>query len=176
MLEDLVTSGILFSVAGHVYVSLNWGTRKITDLILYRLPAVMSSLCFHIANISRGGPQVRPISEHRARFCLLILKDLQASWPVIASVYPFFTSMLRRHSGASFSECEKSELGSSQPIQRSGDTEPSNEDVARTQEGDAWVYERFLHDENSAVINSGFPFSYLFEDVFLTPPLHDSTP
>ncbi|OJJ42659.1 hypothetical protein ASPZODRAFT_20186 [Penicilliopsis zonata CBS 506.65] len=66
MLEDLVTGGILFSVAGHV------------------LPAVMSSLCFHIANISRG-QQIRPIAEHRARFCLHILKDLQASWPIIAS-------------------------------------------------------------------------------------------
>lgn len=143
---------------------------------LHRLPAVMSSLCFHIANISRGGPQVRPISEHRARFCLLILKDLRASWPVIASVYPFFTSMFRRHAGVSFSECEKSELGCSQPIQRSGDTEISSEYVSRTQETDAWVCERFLHDENSAVVNSGFPFSYLFEDVFLTPPLNESTP
>ncbi|KAH8690573.1 fungal-specific transcription factor domain-containing protein [Talaromyces proteolyticus] len=158
MLEDLVTSGTLFSVAGHV------------------LPAVMSSLCFHIANISRGDPQVRSSSEHRARFCLLILKDLQASWPIIASVYPFFTSIFRRQSGLSFSECEKSESVCSQPIQRIDDTGCCSEDVVHTAEAGAWMYERFLHDENSAVINSAFPFTSLFEDVFLTTPLNDSTP
>lgn len=138
----------------------------------------MASLCFHIANISRGDPQIRPISEHRARFCMRILKDLQASWPIIASVYPFFAALFRRHSGLSISEFEKSELGGSQPVQPTDDTEPCSSedaDVHNTAEGGAWVYERFLHDDNSAVVNSAFPFSYLFEDVFLTPPLNNST-
>lgn len=149
---------------------------KAADCFLYRLPSVMASLCFHIANISKGDPQIRSISKHRARFCMRILKDLQASWPIIASVYPFFASLYRRHSGMSVSEFEKSEMGGSQPVQRTDNTaEPCSEDTVNTAEEGAWVYERFLHDENSAVVNSAFPFSYLFEDVFLTPPLNDST-
>lgn len=137
----------------------------------------MASLCFHIANISKGDPQIRPISEHRARFCMRILKDLQASWPIIASVYPFFAAVFRRHSGLSILELERSELGDSQPDQQTKDTGLFSEDTAvnNTAEGGSWAYERFLHDDNSAVVNSAFPFSYLFEDVFLTPPLNDST-
>ncbi|KAJ5307540.1 fungal-specific transcription factor domain-containing protein [Penicillium atrosanguineum] len=157
MLEDLATSGNLFSVAGHA------------------LPAVMASVCFHIVNTSKGDTQVKSISEHRARFCLLILKDLRASWPIIASVYPFFTSMFRRYSGVSFSDCEKDELCCSQPTQRTGDPAIISEDVFRAPEGDTSLYGRFLHDENSAVLNSTFPFTYLFEDVFLTPSLIDTT-
>ncbi|KAJ5132051.1 fungal-specific transcription factor domain-containing protein [Penicillium atrosanguineum] len=157
MLEDLATSGNLFSVAGHA------------------LPAVMASVCFHIVNTSKGDTQVKSISEHRARFCLLILKDLRASWPIIASVYPFFTSMFRRYSGVSFSDCEKDELCCSQPTQQTGDPAIISEDVVRAPEGDTSLYGRFLHDENSAVLNSTFPFTYLFEDVFLTPSLIDTT-
>ena len=135
----------------------------------------MASLCFHIVNISKGGSQVKSISEHRARFCLLILKDLRASWPIISSVYPFFTSMFRRHSGVSFLDCEKNEVWLSQPIQRTGDTGTFSEDVIRTPDEDTSVYGQFLHDEHSAMLNSAFPFPYLFEDVFLNPPLIDTT-
>ncbi|CRG88593.1 hypothetical protein PISL3812_05624 [Talaromyces islandicus] len=157
VLEDLVMSGTLFSVA------------------VYAAPSVMASLCFHIANISSGDPQTRSISEHRARFCMVVLKDLQDSWPIISSVYPFFASGFRRHSGLSVSEFEKSEMGDSRLVQRTGNAEQCGEDAVHTAEEGAWLYDRFLHDENSTVVNSAFPFSYLFEDVFLTPPLNDST-
>lgn len=83
--------------------------------------------------------------------------------------------MFRRHSGLSVSEFEKSELGGSHPVRRTESTESCSGDAVHTAEGDSWVYERFLHDENSAVVNSAFPFSYLFEDVFLTPPLNDTS-
>lgn len=107
--------------------------------------------------------------------CLYRWRKLRASWPIISSVYPFFTSMFRRHSGVSFSDCEKNEVWLSQPIQRTGDIGTFREDAVRTPEGDTSVYGRFLHDEHSAMLNSAFPFTYLFEDVFLTPLLTDTT-
>ncbi|KAJ5663310.1 fungal-specific transcription factor domain-containing protein [Penicillium longicatenatum] len=156
MLEDLVTRSILSSVAIHV------------------LPTVMSTLCFHIANIGRGEPQIRSISEHRARFCLRILKDLRASQPIIASVYPFFTSMFRRHSGVYFSESEKASAGNLHLIHRTDEIGTFTSDVASTLEEDACVWEELPHDDNSDVMNSAFPFSYLFEDAFLSPALDGS--
>lgn len=71
------------------------------------LPATMASLCFHIMNTKKGNYQVRALSEHRARFCLSVLKDMQARWPIIASVYPFFTSLFRQYSGKSVSDLEE---------------------------------------------------------------------
>lgn len=67
----------------------------------------MASLCFHIMNTGKGNTQLRALSEHRARFCLSILKDMQAGWPIIASFYPFFTSLFKKYSGKSVSDLEE---------------------------------------------------------------------
>ncbi|KAJ5115845.1 fungal-specific transcription factor domain-containing protein [Penicillium angulare] len=142
--EDLMTSCEFRFIAGHV------------------LPATMATLCIHISNVSKGDSQVRRISEHRAQFCLFILKESQESWPIIASVYPFFASLFKRHSNGAQEESQNS-----QPSQKNDDT-GADRGHSSGREGD-WLYERLLLDDGPAMSNPSFPFCNLF-DIFLTPP------
>ncbi|OJJ29669.1 hypothetical protein ASPWEDRAFT_121776 [Aspergillus wentii DTO 134E9] len=155
MLEFLVTSDLIYAAAATI------------------LPAVLSTLSIHIVNIHKGDTGARLISEHRARFCMLILDKLQDRWPVVASFYPIFDSLLKRcsidvpiHHDTVGPELQ--EAGSSMGKISHGPCNNNNDSIL---DGHNDSFNPILQDN----MNTTFPFSSftnIFEDVFLSlPPL-----
>ncbi|KAJ5289026.1 fungal-specific transcription factor domain-containing protein [Penicillium angulare] len=167
--EDLMTSCHFLFIAGHMFVCFYSSclTSVVTHSLLYSLPATMATLCIHIANVSQGDSQARKISEHRAKFCMFILKESEESWPIIASVYPFFASLFKRHSNGA-----QEEARNPQTNQKKDDAAPGSGHLSGRE--DDWLYERLLLDDGPAMSNPSFPFCNLF-DIFLTPPSDDPT-
>ncbi|KAJ5859069.1 transcriptional regulator family: Fungal Specific TF [Penicillium rubens] len=110
MLEILMANDLLYAAAASI------------------LAPVLSVLSIYIANILRGDAGVRMISQHRARFCMLILDKLQDRFPVVAAYYPIYESLLSRHSAGGQTQDtgvpEGTGTGSSV---RNGPRQPENE-------------------------------------------------
>lgn len=120
----------------------------------------MATLCFYILNTVKGDSQLRALSEHRARFCLSILKESQSGWPIVASVYPFFTSLFRRYSGKSVVDLEE-------PANK---IDPYREDLSVG--GTDGLRGCPSPSDASAMAASGFAFGNIF-DMFLNLPPDD---
>ncbi|OQE84809.1 hypothetical protein PENNAL_c0026G05188 [Penicillium nalgiovense] len=150
MLEILMANDLLYAAAASI------------------LAPVLSVLSIYIVNILRGDTGVRMISQHRARFCMLILDKLQDRFPVVAAYYPIYESLLRRHSaggqtqdGAGVPEC--TETGSSvQNGNRQLDSEGNLGSMDST-----GLFDQVPQDGMGMAFPFSFPFGNLFEDVFL---------
>lgn len=112
---------------------------------------------------------VRMISEHRARFCMTILDNLQDRLPVVAAFLPIYESLLKSHSAAS-----KTQGGDGAPSHSGKELPLQNEPIRPENEGNTSIsnhtgglFDQALHDSAGAMFPFSFPFGDLFEDVFL---------
>ncbi|KAJ5814936.1 hypothetical protein N7474_006713 [Penicillium riverlandense] len=126
----------------------------------------------HIVNIHRGDSGVRMISEHRARFCMVILEKLQDRLPVVAAFYPIYEALLKRHFAG-----VQTQDGAKVPERQARGTSMKNgprqldngsdRDSMGSTEG---LFDQVLQDSMSTAFPFSFPFGNLFEDVFLSSP------
>lgn len=129
---------------------------------------MLSVLSIYIANILRGDAGVRMISQHRARFCMLILDKLQDRFPVVAAYYPIYESLLSRHSAGGQTQDtgvpEGTGTGSSV---RNGPRQPENEGDLASMDSTGGLFDQVPQDGMGMAFPFSFPFGNLFEDVFL---------
>ncbi|KGO75379.1 Transcription factor, fungi [Penicillium italicum] len=151
MLEILMANDLLYAASASI------------------IAPVLSVLSIYIVNIHRGDTGVRIISQHRARFCMLILDKLQDRFPVVAAFYPIFESLLRRYSaGVQMQDgavLERPATRSSMQIGRQLDE--SNIGNANPAGG---LFDQVSQDGISMAFPFSFPFGNLFEEVFLNSP------
>ncbi|KAG0153366.1 hypothetical protein PDIDSM_5219 [Penicillium digitatum] len=130
----------------------------------------LSVLSTYIVNIYRGDAGVRMISQHRARFCMLILDKLQDRLPVVAAFYPIFDSLLRRYSAGAQTQDgavpERPATGSSMQSGRQVDHESTLSSINPT----GGIFDQVPQDSMGMSFPFSFPFGNLFEDVFLNSP------
>ncbi|KAJ5821424.1 transcriptional regulator family: Fungal Specific TF [Penicillium rubens] len=150
MLEILMANDLLYAAAASI------------------LAPVLSVLSIYIANILRGDAGVRMISQHRARFCMLILDKLQDRFPVVAAYYPIYESLLSRHSAGGQTQDtgvpEGTGTGSSV---RNGPRQPENEGDLASMDSTGGLFDQVPQDGMGMAFPFSFPFGNLFEDVFL---------
>ncbi|OQE14788.1 hypothetical protein PENFLA_c035G09283 [Penicillium flavigenum] len=150
MLEILMANDLLYAAAASI------------------LAPVLSVLSIYIVNILRGDTGVRMISQHRARFCMLILDKLQDRFPVVAAYYPIYESLLRRHSAggqtqdAGVPEC----TGTGSSVQN-GPRQLENEGNLGSMDSTGGLFDQVPQDGMGMAFPFSFPFGNLFEDVFL---------
>ncbi|KAJ5244475.1 transcriptional regulator family: Fungal Specific TF [Penicillium chrysogenum] len=150
MLEILMANDLLYAAAASI------------------LAPVLSVLSIYIANILRGDAGVRMISQHRARFCMLILDKLQDRFPVVAAYYPIYESLLSRHSaGGQTQDTGVPEgTGTGSSVQN-GPRQPENEGNLASMDSTGVLFDQVPQDGMGMAFPFSFPFGNLFEDVFL---------
>ncbi|KAJ5606204.1 Transcription factor [Penicillium lagena] len=169
MLEILLANDLVYAAAASMYVPSILRLPNCPGLCaeaFLRIAPVLSVLSIYIVNIHRGASGVRMISEHRARFCMVILDKLQDRLPVVAAFYPIYESLLNRHfAGAQTQDGtkvpERPATGSRQLDDESnlGSTHPPG-----------GLFDQVLQESMSTTFPFSFPFGNLFEDVFLSSP------
>jgi hypothetical protein len=109
------------------------------------------------------------ISEHRARFCITILDNLQDRLPFVAAFLPIYESLLKGHSPTS-----KTQGGDGVPAHATQEppfqnepTRPEKEDNSSISNNTDGLFDQALQDSAGTMFPFSFPFGDLFEDVFL---------
>jgi hypothetical protein len=129
---------------------------------------VLSVLSIYIVNILRGDTGVRMISQHRARFCMLILDKLQDRFPVVAAYYPIYESSLRRHSaGGQTQDVGVPECTGTGSSVQNGSRQLDNEGNLGSMDSTGGLFDQVPQDGMGMAFPFSFPFGNLFEDVFL---------
>lgn len=137
-----------------------------------RVAPVLSVLSIHIANIHRGDSGVRMISAHRARFCLEILDKLQDRFPVVASFYPIYEFLIKRHLKGVQKQDEPKEperMATRSSIQNGSSQLDSENDLVSAEPTED-LFGQLLQDNMSTTFPFSFPFGNLFEEIFLSSP------
>ncbi|KAJ6068616.1 transcriptional regulator family: Fungal Specific TF [Penicillium canescens] len=133
---------------------------------------VLSVLPVHIVNIHRGDPGVRMISEHRARFCMVILDKLQDRLPVVSAFIPIYDALLKQHpvSVQIQDGTEAPERPVMGPSMQNGPRQPDHESDLGGTNAPGGLFDQVLQDSMSTTFPFSFPFGNLFEDIFLRSP------
>ncbi|CAG8893267.1 unnamed protein product [Penicillium egyptiacum] len=133
---------------------------------------VLSVLAIYIVNILRGDPGVRMISQHRARFCMLILDKVQDRFSVVAAYYPIYDSLLRRHAagGQTQDDARVPECPGTGSSMQNGHRQLDNESNLGGMDSTGDLFDQVPQDGMGMAFPFSFPFGNLFEDVFLNSP------
>ncbi|KAL4913060.1 hypothetical protein BDW62DRAFT_214567 [Aspergillus aurantiobrunneus] len=154
MVEFLLTRDLLYVAAASI------------------LPPVLATLSIQLVNLYRGDVGARLISEHRARFCMFILDKLEDRWPIVASFYSLFESLLKRCSIDVPARDKPSRAGRPErasPMDDDATRKAHSEDDFGMDHAGGSFHQRLQEDAN-IIFPSSFPFSSLLEDIFLTHP------
>ncbi len=174
MLEILIAKDLIYATAGTMYASsmLLFQSRGAQVLkFCLRIAPVLSVLSIHIINIRRGDAGLRIISENRAHLCMGILDKLQDRMPIVATFYPIYESLLKRHSVA-VPKRDDTEVPEHPPTQSSTQEAPCQLDDGSghvSMEPSEDLFDQALQDSMSTTLPFSFPFGSLFEEFFLSP-------
>jgi hypothetical protein len=173
MLEMLMAKDLVYAAAGNMYAHPKSPqfAEKLAEIIM-RIASVLSVLSIHIINIHRGEAGVRMISEHRARFCMLILDQLQDRLPVVAAFFPIYESLLNRKS-ADVQRTSPAKVQERPATRRSMQNEGrqlDNESDSDSMSNTGGLFDQLLQDNMGTSFPFSFPFSNLFEDILLGSP------
>ena len=177
MLEILIAKDLVYATAGtmYVYSMLLFQScgAQVLNLSL-RIAPVLSVLSIHIVNIRRGDAGLRILSENRAHLCMGILDKLQDRMPIVATFYPIYESLLKRHSVA-VPKRDGLEVPEHPPTQSSTQGAPFQHDNGSghacnaSMEPSEDLFDQALQDSMSTTLPFSFPFGNLFEEFFLSP-------
>ncbi|CAG7942180.1 unnamed protein product [Penicillium salamii] len=150
MLEILMAKDLVYAAAGNIIAS------------------VLSVLSIQILNIHKGDSGVRMISEHRARFCMMILDNLQDRLPIIAAFLPIYESLLKGRSIGFQSQGGENtkEHPPGQSMQHEG-ADSENEMHRGSLNITEGLFDQIPQDNLGTLFPFSFPFGNLFEDVVL---------
>ncbi|CAG7950802.1 unnamed protein product [Penicillium salamii] len=150
MLEILMAKDLVYAAAGNIIAS------------------VLSVLSIQILNIHKGDSGVRMISEHRARFCMMILQNLQDRLPIVAAFLPIYESLLqgRARSGQAQGGEKAKERPPGQSMQHDG-ADSENEILTGSLNTTEGLFDQIPQDSMGTLFPFSFPFGNLFEDVVL---------
>ncbi|CAG8089111.1 unnamed protein product [Penicillium olsonii] len=147
MLEILLAKDLINATAGNIIAS------------------VLSLLSIQVLNIHKGESGVRMISEHRARFCMMILESLQDRLPILAAFLPIYESLLKSsHTGQRLGREKVQECPPEQTIQPEACNAETGiqHNLLNTTEG---LFDQVPQDSLGTMFPFSFPFGNLFEDV-----------
>lgn len=174
MLELLIAKDLLYATAGNMYVSSMLLFQSCGAQVLklsLRIAPVLTVLSIHIVNIRRGDAGLRIISENRAHRCMGILDKLQDRMPIVATFYPIYESLLKRHSvgaqkrdGTEVPDHPATEFSTQEaPLQL------DNGNGHASMEPSEGLFDQALQDSMSTTLPFSLPFGSLFEEFFLSP-------
>jgi hypothetical protein len=112
------------------------------------------------------------ISEHRARFCMVILDKLQDRLPVVSAFIPIYDALLKQHTASvqiqdGTEAPERPATGSSM---QNGPRQSDHESALGGNNAPGGLFDQVLQDSMSTTFPFSFPFGNLFEDIFLRSP------
>lgn len=174
MLELLIAKDLVYATAGSMYVCSTLLFQSCGAQVLklsLRIAPVLSVLSIHIVNIRRGDAGLRIISENRAHLCMGILDKLQDRMPIVATFYPIYESLLKRHT-VGVPKREGTEVREHPPTQSStqeATVQLDNGSGHASMEPSEDLLDQALQESMSTALPFSFPFGSLFEEFFLSP-------
>jgi hypothetical protein len=110
------------------------------------------------------------ISEHRARFCMMILDKLQDRLPVVAAFLPMYEALLKRAGVQTLNGTNLSVCPATGSLMQDCLRRPDQESDLGGPDPPEGSFDQVLQDSLSSTLPFSFPFGNLFEDIFLSSP------